>query len=451
MKRIAIFSVFALWLSQALAVPVTSPQEAFEHFRKAGFSGVAGFYGPEKRFDLANGMEGERPVNAADPFVIGSVTKQFTAVAILKLAEAGKLSVQDPVQKFFPEFKRGDVTLHHLLSHTSGIPDIVGSDFFKAIRVRPFTGLEPLIPEIAKQEPEFEAGKNWSYSNSNYLLLSRIVEIASGESWWSYVRRNLILPAGMTSTTFPSGRGPTVVSTYEAGRDYEKIPIEGDIWNERNWASGAGGLESTTADLARWNEALFGGRLLSQASLEAMTTPHEPSSTDVGYGYGIIAARTAWGERVFIHSGGILGFASWLAYYPERKTTIAVLTNFRVSEPHSLARALASIEFKGSAEVASLVDVEPLPTGLERFAGTFVSEEVPLDFVIVAENGRLYLHHVAHKSQGDEISTPYRLVIRGPGTFYERSLALDLAFDEGSIDRFTVDIEGTDSTFTRKP
>jgi CubicO group peptidase (beta-lactamase class C family) len=281
-------------------------------------------------------------------FRIGSITKQFTAAAILRLQEQGKLSVSDPLSKFMPEYPRGnEITLHHLLTHTSGLHSYTDKpDFLQTVTV-PIKS-EDLIQSFKNDPPDFAPGGKFAYCNSGYFLLGAIVEKVSGQSYADFLRTQFFEPLGMKATG---------VHTYDAILENEATGYaqEGNVLKKAlNWdmsrAGGAGALYSTVGDLARWNEALFNGKVLNEVSLKAAFTPVKvgpPSQpADEGYGYGWAVGKFR-GLREVQHGGGLQGFVSQLSRYPGEHFTVVVLVNAEPPPPglapSDLARDIAQI------------------------------------------------------------------------------------------------------------
>ncbi len=273
------------------------------------------------------------------PFRIGSVTKQFTSAAILKLREDGKLDVSDKLSKFFPGFPRGDeVTLHHLLSHTSGIHSYTDTPgFIKEVTSPVKTTV--LVEKIRKEPFDFEPGQRFKYSNSGYFLLGLIVEKASGKPYGEYLREKFFRPLGMKNTGLhrrgfePAGEA---LGYTHSGKGYKRA-VDWDM----SWAGGAGALYSTVRDLGLWNEGLFAFKVLERKSLDLAFTPNklldESGKTFYACGWAISRYR---GLRLVGHSGGLHGFQSYLARYPEQNLTVAVLANAEFS-PAAKAQVLA--------------------------------------------------------------------------------------------------------------
>jgi CubicO group peptidase (beta-lactamase class C family) len=272
---------------------------------------------------------------------IGSVTKQFTAAAILLLQERGKLAVTDPVSKFFPDFPRGDViTLHHLLTHTSGIHNYTDKpDFYDTVTLPATTG--EMIDRFRNDPPDFAPGAKFSYSNSGYFLLGAIIEKVSGTSYANFLREEFFTPLGMVHSGVHTG---APIDNEAKGYAW----ANGAVSPALNWsmsrAGGAGALYSTVGDLFRWNEALFHGKVLSKESLDAAWKPaatETDRAPETGYGYGFGIVRTR-GLLEITHTGGLHGFLSVLFRFPEKGLTIAVLGNLSDPPPQLSPAAIGS-------------------------------------------------------------------------------------------------------------
>ncbi len=276
---------------------------------------------------------------------VGSITKQFTASAILKLQEEGKLSVNDKLSKFLPDFPRGDeVTIHHLLNHTSGIHSYTSKhDFTKTvnIEVKP----EEVI-DLFKNDPfDFDPGEKFLYNNSGYFLLGYIVEKVSGQSLDDYLRNTFFKPLGMNNTGIHKSK--PILENEAYGYAYEG----GGFVKAVNWdmsrAGGAGALYSTAYDLYLWNEGIFGGKVLNETSLKSAFTPgvlndgKKVGEEFGGYGYGWFISEDR-GLRMISHGGGLEGFNSELRRYPDINVTICVLQNCVPPGPGMFAGGLAN-------------------------------------------------------------------------------------------------------------
>ncbi|HVG08365.1 MAG TPA: serine hydrolase domain-containing protein [Thermoanaerobaculia bacterium] len=301
-----------LILVLALAAPVRTPlgEKLDTHMSRLeayGFSGsLLVAKGGEVILDKGYGFadaQGKVPFTADTAFDIGSITKQFTATAILKLEMQGKLSVSDPISKWFegvPEDKKG-ITLHHLLTHSAGLEDVFGDDYEEMPRDR-------LVKAALGSKLLWAPGTRYRYSNAGYSLLATVVELASGKPYEEYVRENLWKPAGMTRTGYRlQAKGPLAHGVDADGKDWG-TPLDkawapdGPWWNLR----GNGGVLSTTGDLYKWHRALEGEAILSKEAKAKMFTPHvaEDEEGSSHYGYGWAISKTARGTREIAHNGG---------------------------------------------------------------------------------------------------------------------------------------------------
>lgn len=302
-----------------------------------------------KGYGSAN-LEEHVPVTNDGVFRIGSVTKQFTAVALLLLAEEGKLSVHDKLSKYYPNFPRAkDITLDEMLHHTSGIYNYTSAPNF-AVDGMIHRSTEEMVEFIGKlpKTQDFEPGTNWSYSNSAYFILGGVVEKASGQPLREVFKTRFFTPLGMThsalddETEIAPGRARGYAAS--APGKFTNAPFI-----SMSIPGGAGSVRSSAADLAKWNAALFGGKILKPASLAAMLAPGklsngensgiamakdmaaagapaDPTSTHREYGYALFLSQES-GHRKISHGGGIYGFSSSLSEFPDDKTTVVVLSN----------------------------------------------------------------------------------------------------------------------------
>jgi len=320
-----------------------------------------------KGYGFAN-LEWDVPDSPSTKFRLGSVTKQFTAASILLLEERGKLKVDDPVKKHLPDAPPAwdKVTLFHLLTHTSGIPSFTGFPDYQSTETVA-SPVEKTVARFRDKPLEFQPGEKWNYSNSGYVLLGYLIEKISGQSYDKFVQENIFTPLGMTSSGYDSntaiirhraaGYTPSPSGPVNTGFIHMSIP------------HAAGALYSTTEDLVRWEQGLFGGKLLSAASLEKMTTPFKD---DYAFGLGV---RTVKGHKVISHGGGIEGFNTLLAYYPDDKMTVVVLANLNGSAPDQIAEMLANIVHGEKVQLPSeRKEITVSPKILGEYAGTYELE-----------------------------------------------------------------------------
>jgi len=319
------------------------------------------------------------PASLETKYRIGSVTKQFTAAAILKLHEQGKLGLQDKLSKFIPDFPRGDrVTIHHLLTHTSGIHSYTDKPDFVTVATQAIQP-EELIRSFRDDPYDFDPGQKWLYNNSGYFLLGYIVEKVSGVSYGEYLRRTFFEPLGMKNTAVHDARA--VIPGEACGYAWENDRATKALNWDMSRAGAAGALYSTVDDLHVWNEALFGGKVLSKASLDAALVPvvtaeDATESKDEGYGYGLGILRTR-GLRVVAHGGGLSGFQSNLLRVPDERFTVVVLSNSAPNVPGLLPGALSNeiaelyLNEKMQQRVAPSVDKSVSSSSYDDYTGQF--------------------------------------------------------------------------------
>ena len=256
---------------------------------------------------------------------IGSVTKQFAAAALLKQIDDGKASFDDPLSRFLPDYPNGSqITLLQLLNHTSGVKSYTGIPGYMGNPVRRDLSTAELIQEFKGQPADFPPGEKWAYNNSGYVLLGAVVEAISGQSWHQAIDQLLLQPAHITTVH------------YQAGDQLFKGMAQGYTRNAQGQVAPAGLLSMTqphaagalianTEGLWRWNQALHGGKLISAASYQRMTTPEGPARA-FHYGFGLETGRLR-DQPMLSHGGVIHGFVSTLNYLPQSRTTVVILRN----------------------------------------------------------------------------------------------------------------------------
>jgi CubicO group peptidase (beta-lactamase class C family) len=254
-------------------------------------------------------------------FHIGSLTKQFTAMAILQLQERGKLQVTDHISQYLPDCPAAwrDITIEHLLTHTSGLPDYFDQPGLDALLTQAVAPGE--IVNLFRNQPLlFKAGSTYRYSNSGYVLLGEIIERASGESYADWIERNILTPLGMAGTTYgSSGPDGSCAVGYETA--WTRAP-DADL----SLGYAAGGLCSTVEDLFRWDQALYTTHICSQGSLDAMFSLHVRVVGNLGYGYGWFVWDGSGGRRIS-HTGLFYGYSAIIARFPEARVTVIMLSN----------------------------------------------------------------------------------------------------------------------------
>jgi CubicO group peptidase (beta-lactamase class C family) len=267
-----------------------------------------------KGYGSAN-LEWDVPNTPHTKFRLGSVTKQFTAASILLLEERGKLSVGDLVKKYLPDAPAAwdKITIFHVLTHTAGLPNFTG--FPDYAKLEPFAAKPTeLVARFRDKLLDFEPGEKWSYSNSGYVLLGYLIEKITGDTYEKFVSENVFTPLGMKDSGYDSNFAviPRRAVGYVAGSNgYQHA---GFI--HMSIPHGAGALYSTTEDPLKWEQGLFGGKLLQAASLEKMTKPFKNN-----YAFGL-QVDTAGGHKVIEHGGGIEGFNTELGAWRQERSSL---------------------------------------------------------------------------------------------------------------------------------
>ena len=270
-------------------------------------------------------------------FEIGSLTKQFTAAAILQLAEQRKLNLNDPLSAYFPGYPKGDsVTLDMLLNHTSGIADYTGLPSFYPLHTLPLAK-DSVIALFKNQPYMFAPGTKWKYSNSGYFLLGCIIEKVSKQTYGDFLKNNILNKASMVST------GVNHIDSILAFRVKGYSRLESGAWRNAEYFSmeipfSAGSLISTAQDLYLWQNALQKGKIISKESLAKMTIPYLNH-----YGYGLIIDSMENHRRIS-HSGAIPGYTSYMGNFPNEDISIIILSN-NDSQVGAIAGGLSSILF----------------------------------------------------------------------------------------------------------
>jgi CubicO group peptidase (beta-lactamase class C family) len=263
-------------------------------------------------------------------FNLGSMNKMFTAVAVMQLVEAGKLSLDDTLGKFLKAgAMRPDVLskvrVKHLLTHTSGLGSYFSEEWDRQSRAR-YRSVDDWMGLVKDESLQFEPGARWAYSNTGMLVLGKVVEAASGKDYFDYVRERIAGPAGMTNTdAYELDRvNKNLAVGYEAERTPRGVEYRNNIFMHVIRGGPAGGGYSTVADLTRFAEALKGGKLVSKESVRLLTTPKpEIASPNYGFGFGV-----QMGGRIVGHSGGFPGINSQLDIYVGEDYTVAVMSNY---------------------------------------------------------------------------------------------------------------------------
>jgi CubicO group peptidase (beta-lactamase class C family) len=336
-----------------------------------------------KGYGLAN-LELHTPMRPEMVFRLASVTKQFTAAAIMMLIEQGKLSLTDDIAKFFPAYKGKNIMVGNLLTHTSGISDYL-------LKLWPDRMREDMGPkriaELFQNEPlEFEPGTKGSYSNSNYVLLGLIIEQLSGQTYGDFIEQNIFKPLGMKH------------SCYEIVQQIIPDRVSGYAKTEHGYVNAAyfsmpqlyaaGALDSSVDDLALWDASIYSNKLLKQASWERIFTPHKFKNGESGAYASGWAIGQFQGRLIESHEGGVPGFTTYVLRLPQDHVYVAILANDRTMEtqPEFVARRLAAIAIGKPIVDEKIVKLDAAK--LAAYGGVYHSDKDG-DVNVRTESGRL--------------------------------------------------------------
>jgi D-alanyl-D-alanine carboxypeptidase len=320
--------------------------------------------------------DGGAPMTVNTVIPIASVTKQFTAAAILQLRDAGKLSLDDEITKWLPEYEAhrsadtpsapSRVTLRHLLGHMAGIMEMGEMQELRAMRlIRNVTVTRDSVYRIISRYPfQFPAGTMQVYSNTGYWLLGRIVEKASGMTYEDYVEKKIFAPLGMSRSMYCSNASKVADRAFGHGMRNGMSGRVPEIVHTATYSAGA--ICSTAGDMVIWLQALHGGKVLSPRSYAEMITPSRLNDgTPTGYGMGLAISTDRRGLREIGHNGGGFGFSSQAWWHPDSQLAMVLLTNSEPDNTTATAEALAA-EVLGPARTAG-----PFPGDASQLAGTY--------------------------------------------------------------------------------
>lgn len=346
-------------------------------------------------------LENQVPATEHTVYRIGSVTKQYTAAAILTLAEQGRLSLEDPIEKHLPDFPTGGrrITVAQLLDHTSGIKGYTEMpEFWEKSRLD--LTHEEMTALMASAPFEFEPGEGYQYNNSAYYLAGLVIEAVSGRTYAEFLEDTFFEPLGLFETHYLDDQ--PIIPNRAEGYALEDDELVNDEPLSMRLPYSAGSLGSSATDLLAWQRALTSGRVVSPESFERMTTPStflNGDTSDYALGLGLSSHD---GHRKIAHGGGINGFLSQASWYPEDELFVIVLANSTSAHPGPLANQLARLVLGiPDPEVEAVVLSEE---GLRRYVGTYHPGRSPIS--IVLEDGSLSFQGQALVPVGNHTFVP---------------------------------------------
>jgi len=411
-RHLALLPLLIAW--PAASIPAQAPgrdslapriDSVFQRFAVAGSPGCAVGVARGSALVYARGyglasIELGVPIIPETVFDIGSVSKQFTAMAIVLLAQDGKLSLDDEIQRFVPAIPRyaKPITLRHLLHHTSGLRDYIDLLGWSGVGEEAVTGDREALDVLSRQRAtNFTPGSEYLYSNSGFFLLSLVVKQASGNSLRQFAAERIFGPLGMTSTFYLDDHAeivPGKASSYVSGSggQFRLAPA--------NWEqTGDGGVQTTVVDLLKWDQNFSSGRVGGMAAIrELETTGVLNDGKPITYALGQVVDRYG-GLRRVSHGGSWAGFRAQLTRFPEQQTSILALCNLGNAAPAALTNRVAGIllagQFSAPLEVASAPGGQRVggnPSGrLQDYIGTYHSDELLADWTVTLAGDSLRL------------------------------------------------------------
>ncbi len=318
------------------------------------------------------------PLTDQTKYRISSITKMYTAVMIFQLIEEGKLKPSDKLDKFFPQIPNATkITIQQILSHRSGIPNVVPDGSGMQPRTE-----EERVAEIAKLQPDFEPGTRHLYSNSGYVLLGYIVEKASDRSYQQALKDRIVSKLGLQNTYMGTGntnagRNESLSYRYIGGWREAKEP-------DFSIVAGAGAIVSTPADMVKFIQGLFNLKLVSQNSLDQMKTMID------GEGMGMEPFTFA-GKTLYGHTGGSSTSGAWLAYYPEEKLAMAYATNAKIYPVKDIISGVFDIYWNRPFEIPSFDVFKVNPETLDQYTGVYTAVGAPVKWMVTRKDSTLFL------------------------------------------------------------
>ena len=313
-------------------------------------------------------------------FRIGSQTKTFTAVMILQLVQENKLKMDDLLSQFFPEIPNAEqITLAHLLRHRSGIYNFTNDPEYLTYHTNPIAQKE-ILQKITGYQPVFEPGSKAEYSNSNYILLGYILEAVTGMDYAENLKARITEPLGLEHTYYGSKINPDISEAYSYKWEGGAFVLEAET--NMQIPHGAGAVVSTVRDITLFLEALFNGRLLAEEQFAEMIRLED----DFGCG---LFVMPFYNHKGMGHTGGIDGFSSMMAYFPEQHLAVSLLSNGGHFSNNEVMIALLSTYYGMAYELPEFTEVQISKEVLERYEGVYASPSFTLKLIIRQLNGQL--------------------------------------------------------------
>lgn len=379
------------------------------------YAGASGFRDAEKKI----------PHDRESIFQVGSLTKQFTAAIIMQLVGEQKLSLSDPLSKYFNGFRHGDkITIKHLLTHTSGIFNYTNDTTLMQSDVSGHYSKEQMLDLIRGYAPDFDPGARFNYSNSGYFILGYIVEKATGKSYEHNVRERILQPLEMNNSGFDFSRlkSPKKASGYFSLQPVIAAPIV-----DSTIAYSAGALYSTVEDLYKWERAIHTDRILSAQAWQEVFTPFK---NGYGFGWGIDSLHN---KLITAHAGGIHGFSSYLIRFPSESVAVIAIDNASSTSLSRLARTLAAAVLGEPFELPEAKpEVKVSPDVLKQYVGVY--QLAPTFAITIRLDGRQLKLQATNQPEFD-------LFAESQNKFFLKVVEAKVEFlkgDDGSVNRMVL-------------
>ncbi len=321
----------------------------------------------------------QQQADAGTKYRIGSITKMFTATIIFQMVEEKKLSLNATLDQFYPQLPNAQkITIGHLLSHRSGLHNFTDDDSYTSYMEQARSQKE-MLDIIAKGGSDFEPGSKAAYSNSNFVLLGYIAEKIAKKSYAALLQERIVAKAGLKNTYY----GSKADAAKKESRSYSYL----NGWQlmpetDMSIPHGAGAIVSTPSDLDKFIDALFAGKLISQASLEHMKTIQD------GYGMGMFEIPF-YEKKAYGHNGGIDGFSSMLGYFPNDKLAVAYCSNGQNYPVNDIMIGVLSIYYNKDYAIPSFTTLALTAAQLDQYTGVYASKQMPLKITISKDNTTL--------------------------------------------------------------
>ncbi|HEX5111689.1 MAG TPA: serine hydrolase [Saprospiraceae bacterium] len=393
----------------------------------AGATVLVGRHGEiiyNKAFGLAN-VELNVPMKTDNVFRIGSITKQFTAIAILQLMEQGKLNLQDEITRFIPDYpmQGAKITIEHLLTHTSGIRDYTSlRDTVQRGKID-FTP-EAMIDYFKNQPMRFEPGDRYEYSNSNYFLLGYIIEKITGNTYQQYLVKNIFKPLDMHDSYV--GKDTMIIKNRAAGYSMGGVQIENAAILSMTHPYAAGAILSTTKDLFKWNEAVQSYKLVKKETLEKALTRYKLNNgKEINYGYGFRLGFIQESPSIW-HGGRINGFITTAMCLTHEEVFVVILSNCDCNDVDRVSAKLAALAI---GKPYDYKEIEVPNSILQRYAGVYENEAGD-PFVISVENGQLFAQRGRNPRTLVKALTPNKFFFDDPMIMMEFHESMERQVDQ---------------------